>query len=487
MAEPIIMPKLGFDMAEGTLVNWTVKPGDQVKKGTVIAEIETDKATIEIESTVEGTLLSLLANPGDVVAVGSAIGYVGAEGEKPPEGGQGAAPAPEAAAEGPQTAEKAEVELKPQGEAQAQITKEAAVAPPEGAPGHTQDVEVGEARTEQTEAQGTPLPPAEQPAPPPSGDGQFPGGVKASPVARRLAEERGIDIRQVKGSGPGGRITKSDVEGFQPGAAPAAPAAAPTAAPAPPKPAAAAAPARPAGATYGELPSGPDVVVEDLSKMRARIGQRMLESKQLVPHFYVTTEIAMDAALALRQQINATIEDEAGKISVNDLVVKAAALALRQFPNLNSHYYGDKIVRHQRINIGIAVALPNGGLFNVTAYDADKTALGTMARTNRDMIQRAREGKVKPEEISNSTFSVSNLGPYDVDHFIAIINPPEAGILAVGSARKVPVVNEDGTLGVGTRMKVTISVDHRVSDGAEGAEYMRLFKQLLENPMRLLI
>jgi len=485
MAEPIIMPKLGFDMAEGTLVNWTVKPGDEIKKGAVIAEIETDKATLEIESTVEGTLLNLLAEPGDVVAVGTALGYVGAPGEQPPEGSAGAAPAAAAPAEeAAPAAQPGEAELKPQGEAQATITDKAAVAPPAGAPGHTQDVEAGEARTEQTEAQATPLPSAEQAAPPPAGDGQFPGGVKASPVARRLAEERGVDLRQVKGSGPGGRVTKSDVEGFQPSATPAAPAAAP----APQQPAAPApTAARPAGATYGELPSGPDVVVEDMSRMRARIGQRMLESKQLIPHFYVTTDIDMDAALALRQQINATIEDEAERISVNDLVVKATALALRQFPNLNSHYYGDKIVRNQRINIGIAVALPQGGLINVTAYDADKTALGTMARTNRDMILRAREGKVKPEEISNSTFSVSNLGPYDVDHFIAIINPPEAGILAVGSASKVPVVKDDGTLGVGTRMKVTISVDHRVSDGAEGAEYMQLFKQLLENPMRLLI
>jgi pyruvate dehydrogenase E2 component (dihydrolipoamide acetyltransferase) len=221
--------------------------------------------------------------------------------------------------------------------------------------------------------------------------------------------------------------------------------------------------------------------------MRIRIGDRLVQSKQYVPHFYVTTEIDVGAALALRKELNASIDDPAGKISVNDLIVKAAALALRAYPNLNSHYYGDRLARYKRINIGIAVALPQGGLVNVTAYDSDKTALGTLAAQNRDMITRARDGKVKPHEIEGATFSVSNLGPYEVDHFIAIINPPEAGIIAVGSARKVPVVLEDGTLGVGMRLKATISVDHRVSDGVEAAEFMKLFKELLEHPMRLLI
>ncbi|MEP0761919.1 MAG: 2-oxo acid dehydrogenase subunit E2, partial [Chloroflexota bacterium] len=235
-----------------------------------------------------------------------------------------------------------------------------------------------------------------------------------------------------------------------------------------------------------EIPSGPDVEIIPLSRIRARIGQRLVESKQFVPHFYVTSEIDMAAALALRQQLNASIEDEAGRITVNDMIVKAVALALRRFPNLNSHYYGDKLVRHTRINIGIAVAL-DGGLVNVTSYDADKVSLGTMAYNHRDMITRAREGTVKPHEIEGSTFSVSNLGLFDVDHFSAIINPPEAGILAVGSAKKVPVVLEDGTLGVGTRMKATISVDHRVSDGVEAARFLQALKELLENPMRLLI
>ena len=437
MAEPIIMPKLGFDMAEGTLVNWTVQIGQAIKKGDVIAEIETDKATIEIETTVEGTVLQLLAEPGDVVAVGAPIGYVGAEGEAPPEG---AAPAKAA----PAAAETAD-EPAPAGPARV-----AEAAPAEA-------VETSDD-----------------------------GFLKISPIARRLADERGIDPRRVQGTGPGGRITKKDIESFVAAKAPVAPAppkAAPVVPAAPPIPPEAPRPTMP---TFTEIPSGPDVEIIPLSRIRARIGQRLVESKQFVPHFYVTSEIDMAAALELRRQINASIEDEAGRITVNDMIVKAVALALRRFPNLNSHYYGDKLVRHSRINIGIAVSL-DSGLVNVTSYDADKVSLGTMAYNHRDMITRAREGKVKPHEIEGSTFTVSNLGLFDVDHFTAIINPPEAGILAIGSAKKVPIVLEDGTLGVGTRMKVTISVDHRVSDGVEAASFLQVFKELLENPMRLLI
>jgi pyruvate dehydrogenase E2 component (dihydrolipoamide acetyltransferase) len=436
VAEQIIMPKLGFDMAEGTLVDWRVKIGDAINKGDVVAEIETDKATIEIEATVGGTLLQFMAQPGDVVAVGAPIATVGAPGEKVATGGNGGAPSAKAPA--------------------------AAEAP---------------APTPASKA--APAPAAEESA-------EFPGGVKASPVARRLAEEKGIDLQRVRGSGPGGRITKKDVEEFPVSEAPAAPVQAPRPA-APAAPAIPPAAARPTMPAFTEIPSGPDVEVVELSRIRARIGQRLVESKQFVPHFYVTSEIDMGAALDLRQQLNASITDEAGKISVNDLVVKGVALTLRRFPNLNSHYYGDKLVRHKRVNIGIAVALPQGGLVNVTAYDADKTALGTLAAQNRDMVTRAREGKMRPHELEGSTFTVSNLGPYDVEEFSAIINPPEAGILAVGSAKKVPVVLEDGSLGVGIRMKATVSIDHRVSDGAEAAEFMKALKELLEHPMRLLI
>lgn len=423
MAEPIQMPKLGFDMAEGTLVKWVKNPGDTINKGDVIAEIETDKATIEIETSASGVLLKHLANPGEVVPVGADIALVGQAGEAV-EGG--AAPQPKAVA----------------APAPAEQTAPAEPAAPAAAPSL------------------------------PRGNGQEGGRVKASPLARKIATDRGVDLAQVAGSGPGGRIVKKDVESARPGAArPAAPAgAAPAAIPAP---------------SFGALPSGPDVEIIDTNKLRARIGKRMVEAKQQVPHFYVTTEMDVQALLTLRKQINATLPEEA-RISVNDLIVKAAALALRKFPNLNSHFYGDKIVRHKRINIGIAVALESG-LINVVARDADKTALGTLAVQTREMIQRARDGKVRPDDVEGSTFTVSNLGPFDVDTFVAIINPPEAAILAIGAAKQVPVVHPDGTLGAGARLKITISADHRVTDGAEAAQFMQEMKRLIENPLSLLI
>jgi pyruvate dehydrogenase E2 component (dihydrolipoamide acetyltransferase) len=291
-----------------------------------------------------------------------------------------------------------------------------------------------------------------------------------------MAEDKGIDISTVTGSGPGGRIVKADIENYSP----------PAQQPAPSRegaPVAAQLPAMP----VRKVPEGPDVEIMDVSRMRQRIATNTIESKQQIPHFYVTTEIDVEPMLALRKQINADLEADGIKVSVNDMIVKAAAVTLRQFPNLNTHYYGDKLVHHQRINIGIAVALDNGGLINVVAKDADTMPLSELSERNKAMIARAREGRVKPEDVQGSTFTTSNLGPFGVDHFAAIINPPEAGIIAVGTAKKVPVVMEDGTLGVGNRMKVTISVDHRVSDGAEGAAYLQQFRNVLENPMRMLL
>jgi pyruvate dehydrogenase E2 component (dihydrolipoamide acetyltransferase) len=273
----------------------------------------------------------------------------------------------------------------------------------------------------------------------------------------------------VSGSGPGGRIVKQDVEGFKPGEeAPAAPAVETARTQAP----------------VHEAPTGPDVEEIPLSRMRKIVGERTQESFQFVPHFYVTSEYDMAAVLTLRKEINASIAPEE-KVSVNDMIVKAVALALRDFPNLNSHFHGDKIVRHKRINVGIAVAVENG-LINVVCQDADKRTLTDISVSNRAMIQRARDGKIKPDDVEGATFTVSNLGPYDVEHFLAIINPPESGILAVGSAQEVPVV-EDGEIKIGVRMKATISVDHRVSDGAEGAEFMQRLKELFNEPMRLLV
>jgi pyruvate dehydrogenase E2 component (dihydrolipoyllysine-residue acetyltransferase) len=430
MAQPITMPKMGADMAEGTLINWLKKVGDPIKEGEVIAEVDADKATVEVPATASGTILSLVGEPGQALQVGSVIAYVGQPGEKA-EGGTAASSAADAA-----PALKSAVQAAP--------APAPSAAPQQVAP--------------------VPQPKAEL-----NGE-HLPDGVRASPIARKIAADKGIDLRQVTGTGPNGRIQKSDVETYTP------------AAPAPVQARAAGIPAP----SYGNIPSGPDVEVIDVTRLRDRIAKRMTESKQQVPHFYVTTEIDVEPMLELRKQLNSS-QDEAHKISVNDLIVKATALTLRQFPNLNSHYYGSKVVRYKRINIGIAVALEKGGLMNVVSPDADKVALGTMAALNKERIARARDGKVKPEDIEGSTFTVSNLGPYEVEQFAAIINPPEAGILAVSSAKKVPVVKPDGTLGVGNRMKVTISVDHRVSDGAEAAQFLQAFKTLVENPMRLLI
>lgn len=425
MADAIKMPDLGSGTEDGTLLNWLKQVGDKINPTDVIAEVESDKATVEIPAGVSGTITQLIGQPGEVLKVGAIIGYVGASGEKPGADDASAAPLP-AAAEPTQTSSNGTAAAQPAPQAEA------------------------------VEA-----------------DGDLPDGVRASPVARRLAAERGINLKQVKGTGPNGRIVREDVEKFTPpAAAPAsAPAAAPAAIPAP---------------SFGDVPTGDDVEIIEISRLRTTIARRMVESKQQVPHFYVTSQVNVTPLLDLRKQINATLDDE-HKVSVNDLVIKAVALNLRRFPNLNSHYYGDKIVRYKRIHIGMAVALPDGGLMNVVAKDADKVSLSTMAAQNKAMIARARERKVKPDDVQGSTFTVSNLGAYDVEHFLAIINPPEAGILAVGTAQKVPVVNEAGEVVVENRMKVTISVDHRVSDGAEAAQFLQELKKLIENPLQLLV
>ncbi|MFN8379372.1 MAG: dihydrolipoamide acetyltransferase family protein [Anaerolineae bacterium] len=430
MAAPIVFPDLGSGMEEGLLLNWTKQVGDVIKDGDVIAEIETDKTTVEVPVSASGVIVQLIGEPGQTLKVGAVIGYV--EGSA-----AGAAPAAEAPAPAATTP----------------AANGSAPAPAAAAPEEDED-------------------------------GNLPGGVKASPVARKMAAERNIDLKAVAGTGPGGRVTKSDVENYVPGSAPAAVSAAPAAAPVTLPSATAAAPL--AAPSYIAPAANPDIEIIEVSKMRSRIASRMVESKQQVPHFYVTAVVDVEPMLALRAQINASLDDE-HKVSVNDLVVKAVALTLRQFPNLNSHFYGDKIVRYKRIHIGIAVALPNGGLMNVVAKDADKTAISAMAAQNKAMIARARDNKVKPDDIQGSTFTVSNLGAYNVDQFAAIINPPEAGIVAVSTAAKVPVVKPDGTIGVGTRMKLTVSVDHRVSDGAEGAQFLQALKKLLETPMQLLL
>lgn len=428
MAEFIKMPTLGFDMEEGAMGTWLKQVGDPVAKGDVLAEIESDKVTQELQARSEGVLLAILAETGDLIPVGANLGVIGAEGEDI------SAMLGEAGGEAPAA--------KPAAQAEPATETETAVAPE----------------------------PAQTEAPAPASTAvsdEFPGGVKATPVARRVAADKGVDLTQLSGSGPDGRIRKSDVEAFLS---------------APQKQTAA--PAVSAPAVSVPAIAGDDMEEVALTRMRQAIARRMTESKTTVPHFYVTNEIDMGPALALRKQINEALEPEE-KVTVNDLIVKASALALRKFPNINASFAGDKIIKHNRINVGTAVAV-EGGLLTVVQKDTDTSSISKIARDHKEMIGRARDGKVQPSDVEGSTFTVSNLGAFDVDNFIAIINPPNAAILAVGSAQQVPVV-VDGELAVGTRMKTTISADHRVTDGVEAAQFMQALKDILENPMKLLL
>lgn len=432
MAETIIMPKLGFDMAEGTLVRWVKTEGDQINKGDVLAEIETDKATVEVESSATGTVLKHLVDEGAIVPVSTPIAVVGEEGE--------------------------EVEDIPKPEAESKPEKEEPAA------------EKAEAQPSKSEPA-----PAKREEPAPEAATTPEGRIKASPLARRVAEEENIDLGRIQGSGPGGRIVRRDVEeAVEKGV--------PEPAPAPEKPAEKATPAiAPLPAFTAE--SREDETVQ-LTRLRQAIGRRMTESKTNVPHFYVTHEYRMEALMDMRKQINSMLP-EGEKLSVNDFIVKAVALTLREFPNLNASLDGDKVTRHGAVNIGNAVAI-EGGLLTVVCKHADQKPLRQISIEIRNMAGRVREGKVKSDDIEGSTFSVSNMGMFDVEHFIAIINPPEAAILAVGSALEVPVV-ENGAIKPGLRMKATLSVDHRVSDGAEGARFMQALAKYLEEPLRLMV
>jgi pyruvate dehydrogenase E2 component (dihydrolipoamide acetyltransferase) len=414
MAEIVKMPKLGFDMAEGMLVRWVVGEGEAVETGQVLAEIETDKATVEVEATATGIVRKHVVQEGTSVPVGAAIAVIGDEGEELDDLDLGAeAPAP------------------PSGKA------EEAAPEPETSPAKSEPVA--------------------------SGAADYPGGVKASPVARRLAQEMGIDLTRVEGSGPSGRVVKADVEA-QGGRSDRQ---MPT-------------PAYQPASTHA--PRSTERV--PVSKLRAIIGKRMTKSKLELPHFYVTSDIDAGPVMAARAQLNNALpEDE--KLSVNDFIVRAAALALREFPNLNASLEGETIVRHGEINIGIAVAVEQG-LLTVVARDADQKPIRTLSSEIRAMVERTRSGKVRPEDVEGSTFTVSNLGMFDVDHFIAIINPPEAAILAIGSVREEPVY-EGANLVRGQRMKVTLSADHRVTDGAEAARWLQVFKRYFEQPFLMFI
>lgn len=432
MAETISMPKLGFDMQEGTLIRWVKNEGENVNKGDVLAEIETDKATVEVESSASGVVRKLLVEAGSVVPVGDPIAVVGSADEK--------IEATPTKVEEPKveqkTDEQAGEELKTERKEERSKKEEPKAVRPQPTPAPAQSSIV----SPQSEI------------------------VKASPLAKKIARDNRVDLARIQGTGPGGRVVRKDVESaLSSGQSP----------------------------VVSRQPVAPTVVpvsredeIVQFTKLRQAIARRMTESFTNVPHFYVTHEYRMDALMAMRKQVNDYLPENE-KLSVNDFIIKAVALTLREFPNLNASFSGDKVIRHGAINVGVAVSV-EGGLLTVVTRNTDQQSLRAISAEVRRMVAGAREGKVKPNDIEGSTFSISNMGMYDVENFAAIINPPEAGIVAVGSAREVPVV-ENGEIKPGWRMKATISVDHRVSDGVEAAKFMQKLAEFLENPVRMLV
>jgi pyruvate dehydrogenase E2 component (dihydrolipoamide acetyltransferase) len=466
------MPKLSDAMESGKIIKWLKKEGDRIQSGDILAEVETDKADVEMEAFGNGILRKILVPAGEKADVGALIGViaepnddiaavVGQAGAAPAaapaaDAKPAAAPAPagKPAASSEESRRPAAVPPQPRREDHA----ERSPAPSRGpeAPSPSGQRAVAATQSGRPAGDAEPAPQAGEPVPA-GADG---GRVKASPLARKIAAQSGVDLKLIHGSGPGGRIVRRDVEAA--GTAPAA---------------ATAAPQRTAAA--------PGVEFEDvpLTTMRAAIAKRMPLSKAPVPHFYVTSEVAMDQASALREELNG-LEGQP-KISINDFVIRACALALLQHPGVNASFQGDSIRVFHRAHIGIAVALEEG-LITPVLRDAHAKSLAQIATEARDLAERARARKLRAPEMSGATFSISNLGMFDVTEFSAIINPPEGAILAVGTVRKIPVVTDAG-LGVGRRTMLTISCDHRAMDGAMGARFLQDVKHLLEEPLRLLV
>ncbi len=429
MPTEILMPALSPTMEEGTLAKWMVKEGDSVASGDIIAEIETDKATMEFEAVDEGTIGKIMIAEGtEGVKVNTPIAVLLEDGES------------------------------------ADDISSSPSAPTEPAP-------APEAKSAEPAKVAAPAPAA------PIKDGTR---IFASPLARRIAADKGVDLAEITGSGPHGRIVKADVENAQPGAA---------------KPAASAASAAPAAAPA--LASGPsaEAVMKTyadrpheevtLDGMRKTIAARLTEAKQSVPHFYLRRDIQLDALLKFRSQLNKQLEPRGIKLSVNDFIIKACALALQQVPDANAVWAGDRVLKLEKSDVAVAVAI-EGGLFTPVILDSDTKSLSALSTEMKDLASRARDRKLAPHEYVGGSFAISNLGMFGIDNFDAIINPPHAAILAVGAGAKKPVVGEDGELTAATVMSVTLSVDHRVIDGALGADLLNAIKDNLESPMVML-
>jgi pyruvate dehydrogenase E2 component (dihydrolipoamide acetyltransferase) len=435
MATEILMPALSPTMEEGTLAKWLVKEGDAVKSGQILAEIETDKATMEFEAVDEGIVGKILIAEGTAgVKVNTPIAVLLDDGEDA-----------------------------------------SSVAAPKAAPVAAPVV-----------ATAAPAPAAAPAAAPMAASGG--ARVFASPLARRIAKEKGLDLGAVKGSGPHGRIVRADVEGVQPGAAKPAAAvvaeAAKAAAPAPAKPAG----GMPTGmAAETVLKMYADRPFEEvaLDGMRRTVAARLTEAKQTIPHFYLRRDVRLDALMAFREQLNKQLEGRGVKLSVNDFIIKACAMALQAVPAANTVWAGDRMLRLKPSDVAVAVAV-EGGLFTPVLRDAEKKSLSALSAEMKDLATRAKTKKLAPHEYQGGSFAISNLGMMGIENFDAVINPPHGSILAVGAGIKKPVVMADGTIGVATVMSMTLSVDHRVIDGALGAEFLKAVIEALENPMVML-
>jgi len=430
MSIELKMPALSPTMEEGTLAKWLVKEGDTVSSGDILAEIETDKATMEFEAVDEGKIAKILIPEGsDGVKVGTPIAILAGEDEDV----AAAAPAPKAEAAPPPKVEEPRVEA----------------APPAKGGGET------------------PAAPSAPAAPAPKADSGE--RIKASPLARRLAEAQGIDLSTLKGSGPGGRVVRADLGKAGGGAmaAPATQAAAPAAAPAP---------------AQVEALDIPHEAVK-LSNMRKTIARRLTESKQQVPHIYLTLDCRLDALLKLRGELNAGLANRGVKLSVNDMLIKALALALIEVPECNVSFAGDTLIKYSRADISVAVSIPNGLITPIIA-DAGNKSISAISKEMVDLAGRAKEGKLQPNEYQGGTASLSNMGMFGIKHFEAVINPPQAMIMAIGAGEKRPYVIDD-SLQIATVMSATGSFDHRAIDGADGARLMKAFKELVESPLGL--
>jgi len=459
MPTPILMPALSPTMTEGKLAKWLKTEGETVKAGDVVAEIETDKATMEVEAVDEGKLGRILVPAGtDNVAINTPIALILNEGEDASALADATAAKPAAPAARP-----AAQEAKPA--AKADVTTPA--APPAAPPAPAA------APPQQAPRPAAQAPAAERPAAERKGDGER---IFASPLARRLAAEAGIDLKSVAGSGPNGRIVKADIESAKVAPRAAAPAAK---APAAGVPLQAPAPT-PAGVT--PIPPG-DYTELSLSTMRKVIAKRLQESKQTIPHFYLTVDCEIDGLLALRQQLNA--KSDSYKLSVNDFVIKACGMALAKVPRANALWGGDRIYLNNSCDVSVAVALDDG-LITPVIRGADGKGLAVISNEMKELAARARKGKLLPEEYQGGAFSLSNLGMFGIKDFAAVINPPQGAILAVGMGEQRPVV-KNGALGIATVMTCTISCDHRVIDGAVGAQLLDAIKKLLEDPLTMLL